>query len=127
MVRKFGYAFNGIHECFETQSSFRIMVVLASVAVLLGLFLVFTPYPLSGLEWIALVLAISGPLGGEAINTSLEKACDLFSAGWLLNEIRVIKDVAAGGVFMLGLGSLGVGISLFVPRLLSVCEAAPKP
>jgi diacylglycerol kinase len=118
ILSKFKFAFNGIKDCYKSGSSFRIMSWVGIAVVLLGLFCYFIQKPLSEFEWIILITFIFVILCIETLNTALEKCCDLFSGGWLLDEIRVIKDVAAGASLLLSLGSVIVGLIIFIPKLL---------
>jgi diacylglycerol kinase len=112
-MNKFLYAWNGIKETYITQVSFRIMSWITIVIIILGFL-----FKLSELEWIVIIMCMGFSLCAEVINTSLEKACDLFSQGWLLNEIKIIKDVAAGGVLLLVVSSCIIGCIIFVPKII---------
>jgi diacylglycerol kinase (ATP) len=114
-LKKFQYAFAGIKETFKTQSSFRVMSVIAIFIILLGIY-----FGLNEIEWIVLVMCMGFSLAAEIINTSLEKSCDLFSQGWLLEEVRIIKDVAAGGVLLLSVSSAVVGGIIFIPKIIGL-------
>lgn len=111
-------AYNGVLRCYTFGSTFQIMIHLSFFVVMVGVFLGLGLDPLSSTEWIVLILCMSFTLAAEALNTSLEGACDLFSCGWLLDEVKTIKDVAAGAVLILSIGSAGIGLLIFLPKLL---------
>ena len=68
-------------------------------------------------EMAALVLAISGVMTAEALNTALEKFCD-FTQKSRNRYIGLVKDLAAGAVLLSAIGALLVGvIVLFRPEL----------
>jgi diacylglycerol kinase len=109
------YAWNGVKETYITQISFRIMSWITSIIIILGFF-----FHLSGIEWILIIMCIGFSLCAEVINTSLEKACDLFSAGWLLNEVKIIKDLAAAGVLLISTSSAIIGCIIFIPKIINL-------
>jgi diacylglycerol kinase len=118
MKQKFQYALEGINECYLTQSSFRLMCWISYFVVVLMIILeVIFNQPFTLQEIMILVSCIAIPLGGEIINTALEKTCDLFSRGWILNEVKIIKDVAAGGVLILSISSFIIGLIIFIPKI----------
>jgi diacylglycerol kinase len=72
---------------------------------------------LSLIEWAIIFLLIGAVLAAELFNTVVERLCDLFSAGWMLSEIKIIKDMSAGAVALLSIVSIIVGLLIFVPKL----------
>lgn len=112
LIKKFSYAFQGLGDCFK-QSTFRIMTVIAALAIILGI-----PLNLSLYEWMTIIACITICLGVEAINTALEKACNLFSQGWLVSEVRLIKDTAATSVMIFSTGSAIIGLIIYIPRII---------
>ena len=60
-------------------------------------------------EMAALVLAISGVMTAEALNTALEKFCD-FTQKSRNRYIGLVKDLAAGAVLLSAIGALLVGV-----------------
>jgi len=110
ILKKFSYALKGLKECLK-QSTFLFMVVIAISVIFLGI-----QFNISYIEWAIITLCIIACLGSEAINTSIEKACDIFSSGWILSEIGIIKDIAAGAVFIFSIGSAIIGLLIFIPK-----------
>lgn len=103
-------AFNGLGLVFRSQDSARIQAFAALSVVVLGVAL-----RVSAPEWCALVLAIALVLTAEALNTSIESATDLVSPEFHELAGRA-KDVAAGAVLIAALGSVAVGLLVFVPH-----------
>jgi diacylglycerol kinase len=114
IINKFGFAVNGLKLACK-QSSFLIQLVAALITVVFGLLLILTPF-----EWIWIISCITSVLTLEMINTALEQACDLFSHGWLLDEIKLIKDVAAGAVLVVSIGAMIIGAIIFLPHLMEI-------
>ena len=103
-------AFNGLGLVFRSQDSARIQAIAALAVVVLGVAL-----RVSAPEWCALVLAIALVLTAEALNTSIESTIDLVSPEFHELAGRA-KDVAAGAVLIAALGSVVVGLLVFVPH-----------
>ena len=104
-------AFNGLGFVFHSQDSARIQAIAALAVVVLGVAL-----RVSAPEWCALVLAMALVLTAEALNTSIESTIDLVSPEFHVLAGRA-KDVAAGAVLIAALGSIAVGLLVFVPHL----------
>lgn len=71
---------------------------------------------LAALEWAVIALAAAGVVAAEALNTAVERLADRVS---LEREepIRLVKDIAAGGVLAATLGAVGAGLAIFGPKL----------
>lgn len=108
----FGHALRGLVRLLATQANARIQLGAAACAVALGLWL-----GLSAMEWALLGLTIALVLCAEALNTAIEYAVDLASPEWHALA-RDAKDIAAGAVLLASLAALGVGLALFLPKLL---------
>lgn len=68
-------------------------------------------------EMACLILTIGCVMSAEAMNTAVEKLCD-FTQKNLNPRIRVVKDVAAGAVFLCAFAAALVGVViLFRPEL----------
>ncbi len=104
-------AFNGLGLVFRSQDSARIQLIAALAVVVLGVLL-----RVSAPEWCALVLAMALVLTAEALNTSIELIVDLASPEFHVLAGRA-KDVAAGAVLIAALGSVAIGLLVFVPHV----------
>ena len=104
-------AFNGLGLVFRSQDSARIQLIAAFAVVVLGVLL-----RVSAPEWCALVLAMALVLTAEALNTSIELIVDLASPEFHVLAGRA-KDVAAGAVLIAALGSVAIGLLVFVPHV----------
>jgi diacylglycerol kinase len=112
LIKKFKYAFNGLAETFK-GSSFKIQLVSKLCVIVAGII-----FSISAIEWLILIIIISLVLSAEIFNTAIEKLCDLFTSGWLLHEIKVIKDISAGAVAILSLAAIIIGLIIFIPYML---------
>ncbi len=112
--RSFRFAFAGISYTLRTQRNMRVHlgIGLAAIALAIGL-------GLSPGEWAALLVILALVYCLEMINTVTEAIVDLVTKEYH-PLAKVAKDVAAGAVLVAAIFSVGVGIALFAPRLLTI-------
>jgi diacylglycerol kinase (ATP) len=76
----------------------------------------------TAVEWAVLALAMGAVVSAEALNSAIESLADRVSRE-REEAIRIVKDVAAGGVLASSLGAAGAALAIFGPRLLSLWQA----
>ena len=103
ILRSFNYAWSGLKHAFATQTNFRIHLLLAAFAVILGIGLRIT-----ATEWLILLIGIGMVLFAELINTALEKLADVVHKDHH-PEIKLVKDIAAGAVLIMAIVSAVIG------------------
>lgn len=111
--KSFKFAFDGLKIAVLKGRNFRIQLIFALLAVIGGLILNF-----SRGEWLDLVLIISLVLVLELVNTTIEALVDLVSPQ-IQEKAKIAKDVAAATVLLASIGSVVIGILLFLPKILS--------
>jgi diacylglycerol kinase (ATP) len=111
-VRGFGYAFKGIRHAAKTQLNFRVHLLIAAIAVLLGYAL-----HLSAAEWLWVSLCIGMVLLTELINTAIELLVDLVSPEYNEKAGRV-KDMCAAAVLVTAVTALVIGLVIFAPKII---------
>lgn len=111
LAQGFRYAFLGLKLAWAEELNFRIEILCALLAIVLGIVLHLPPA-----EFALLVLTISAVLAVEAFNTALEELCDKFQPTHD-PHIAKIKDLSAAAVLLVSTGAAIVGIILFVPHL----------
>lgn len=99
LKKKFGPAIAGVTAGLH-HSAIRIQFVLGFLAVLAGLVL-----RISSGEWIAVVLCIGMVICAEMLNTCIEFLCNFLTTS-RNEEIRIIKDLAAGAVLIASAAAL---------------------
>lgn len=112
--KSFVYAFRGIRRVFLRERNFRF-----HCAVSLFVFVMGMVFRLEWKEWAVLFLTISLVLGLEIVNTAVEELCDMVSPQRQAS-VRRIKDSMAGAVLVASVGSIGVGVVIFLPHLWEV-------
>lgn len=111
LARSFNHAINGFIHVFKTEWNMQIHILIGVVIFLLSLFL-----DLSGLDIVAITLAIGLVLVTEMINTSLEGMLD-FVHGEEHTQIGIFKDIAAGAVLVASIVAVIVGYLVLYPHL----------
>jgi diacylglycerol kinase len=117
IVESFRFAFAGLAYCFATQRNFRIHIAIAILVALLGLFL-----GLSWVEWSVLAATVVLVLAAEMTNTMVEALVDVVTVEHH-PLAKVAKDVAAGIVLLTAIGSVVVGLFIFLPKLLAIMRS----
>jgi diacylglycerol kinase (ATP) len=112
LSRSLSNAIRGLRLIFINETNFRIELVAASLAILLGFLL-----KISYGDWIAISLVISLVFISEAINSSLEALSDTISKEFKVN-IRYAKDVSSGGVLISSIASFITGLLVFLPYII---------
>ncbi|GFN34698.1 diacylglycerol kinase [Tepidimicrobium xylanilyticum] len=111
IIESFNYAVLGIINALKTERNMRIHFFIATIVIVLSLFLDF-----SRIELLMLFVAIAFVFITEMINTAIERTVDLITEEYH-PLARVVKDIAAGGVLIAAINSLVVGYLLFFDRL----------
>ena len=112
MLQSFSYAFRGINDALKSEPNLRIHLLLSIMAVLLAIYLKFTP-----IEHAILVLTMFLVFILEFINTLIEKLFDIIHPEYS-EKIRFIKDMSAATVLLGAICSIVIGVLLFVPKLI---------
>ncbi len=114
-LRRWGNRFccagRGLAHVLRTEPSGRVHAVAAGGVILAGIWL-----GIGALEWAVLALAAGSVIAVEALNTAVERLADRVS-GKQEESIRLVKDVAAGGVLAATLGAVAAGIAILGPPL----------
>jgi len=107
----FKNAFAGLWWATKTQPNFRVHLVLALLAVLLGRY-----FGISRTEWAIITFTIVLGLSAELINTSLESMTDLITHEWR-QDAKIAKDVSAGMMLAVAMGAVVVALFIFWPYI----------
>ena len=94
---------------YRTEVSIRIQTMLVLLGVIFGFY-----FHITRSDWIFVAIASAILLITECVNTALEKLVDLVSPGY--HEMAgMVKDIAAGAVFIAGLTAFIIALLVFVP------------
>lgn len=110
-IAAFGHAFRGWGYVLKTQHNAWIHSVVATVVIVLGLWLNLPPR-----DWAVLVLTIAIVFMAEFINTAIEAVVDLASP--VHHPLaKTGKDVGAAAVLVAALAAMLVGLLILGPPL----------
>ena len=113
-INSFGYAFSGLRELWIHEINTRIHLFFTLAAIAAGFIL-----GISAVEWCILVITITTVWAAEAMNAALERNVDLATEEWK-PLAKKAKDLAAGAVLIFAIGSVIVGVILFLPKLIAL-------
>ena len=112
LINSFKYAFKGIVTSFKTERNMKIHILVMMLVIITGII-----FKVSTLDWIILVIMFALVISAELFNTALETIVDMITME--KNEkAKIAKDVAAGAVLVLAIGSIIVGLIIFIPKIL---------
>lgn len=117
-MQTFKHAWDGFVTLIRTQWNARIHLAMTVLVLVLA-----WRFKIDKGEWIAVLLAVSIVWITEAFNTAIEVICDMIEPNQN-PKIKIIKDVAAGGVLIGAIISLAVGIIVFGPKIVTLFEKA---
>ena len=110
----FKYAIDGLKTAVKKEPNFRIHLLIATATLITAYILRFTT-----IEWLLISFTITLVLLLELVNTTLESIVDLVSPK-ISDKARIAKDVSAAAVFLSALFAVIVGLTLFIPKILSL-------
>ncbi len=107
----FGFAFAGIWQMLLYERNFKVHVLALLAVISAGLY-----FHITTQEWINILLVSALVLSLEAINTAIEKLCDMHTKE-IHPQIKLIKDVAAGAVLIAAIFALVIAFLIFTKYL----------
>ena len=110
MLRSFRYAAKGIVVLIKSENNAGFHLFFAVIVILCGFY-----FRIETWEWVVVSMSIAMVFATEAINTAIEKFCDLYHPE-KHSTIGCIKDLSAAGVLFMALSSLVVAILVFGKR-----------
>ncbi len=114
LIRSFKHALRGVRVVFRSEQSFRLQVVAGIVVMMLAVY-----FPIARWEFIILLLLVGSVLSLELINSVFERIVDTFKPR-IHPIVKDIKDIMAATVLVTSIIALFVGLSIFLPHVLSL-------
>lgn len=111
-IKSVGYAFKGMIFLLRTEASIKVQLVIAIVVTILGFF-----FNISKMEWLAQCIMIALVMSIEGINTAIEYLADFIHPEHH-KKIGIIKDIAAGAVFIASILAVIVALIIYLPIIL---------
>lgn len=112
-VQSFRYGFQGIFYAVKTQPNVRIHFLVTTIVIIAGICLQIT-----SVEWLFVLACIGIVIGLELFNSALENLCDTLHPEQS-NQIKHVKDMAAGAVLIGAIVAAIIGMLIFVPKFVS--------
>lgn len=109
LLKSFGYAIHGIFVCLEKERNMRIHTV-CMIYMYFFLF-AFDFFEITGTQLAVIFIANGLVMGGELINTAVERAVDLHGSEYTENG-KIAKDCAAGAVLVFAIFSVLCGVAI---------------
>lgn len=113
-IRSFQHAFAGLFYGLKHNQNLRIHFGVAILVIIASILFRVNAFEM-GILGVMILLVLSA----EMVNTSIEQMADLITREHR-EEAKIAKDVAAGMVLVSALGSIIVGILIFVPHVLKL-------
>lgn len=115
-AKAFKYAWQGLKALLRYEHNARIHLAAAAVAVIAGFLFKISPG-----EWCAIIICIALVIATEALNSAVEALADKITTDHdpLIGRA---KDLGATAVTLLALASVAVGLIVFIPKLIILCE-----
>ena len=110
-IKSIGYAFKGAFMLITTEASLKVQFVIGILVTAAGFY-----YDLSATEWIIQTLTIALIMAIEGLNTAIEELAD-FIHPERHPKIGLIKDLAAGAVFIFAVAAVIVGLIIYIPKI----------
>lgn len=109
--KSFWNAISGVFWMLKSERNFQIEVF----ALLINLFLIVI-LKVSTVDAAIIIVVSFTVLSLEILNTCVEKICDIIQPDFD-QRIKIIKDMAAGSVFLMAMASVVVGVLIYAKYL----------
>lgn len=110
-IKSVGYAFKGAYLLITTEASVKVQFVIGVIMTFAGIV-----FKLSVTEWIIQILVIALIMALEGMNTAIEETADFIHPEHH-PKIGLIKDLAAGAVFIFAIAAAVIGFIIYLPKL----------
>ena len=109
--KSIGYAFKGATLLLKTEASIKVQFVIAILVSVAGFI-----YHISTIEWAIQFLAIGLVMSVEGLNTAVEEIANFIHPEHH-KKIGLIKDIAAGAVFIASIFAVIAGFFIYIPKI----------
>lgn len=112
IFQSFKLAIDGLIFIVTTERNMKIHLLFAFCALLTSYIL-----KISHIEFVFVVFSIAMVLITEAANTAFELLLDFVHGDRYHPDVKLLKDIAAGGVFIAALNAFVIGCVIFIPKI----------
>ncbi len=117
LIQSFKLAWGGINFIIRTERNMKIHLIFAVIAIISSFV-----FRISEIEFLFVVFAIALVMITEAANTAFELLLDFVHGDRYHPDVKLLKDIIAGGVFIAALNAFVIGIIIFVPKFLGLAK-----
>lgn len=110
-IKSIGYAFKGAYLLITTEASLKVQFIIGIIMTIAGFY-----FKISAMEWVIQILTIALIMALEGLNTAIEEIAD-FVHPEQHKKIGLIKDLAAGAVFIFAVAAVIVGGIIYIPKI----------
>ena len=110
-LKSVGYAFKGALLLLKTEASIKVQFIIAIIITIAGFY-----FEISSEEWLVQLLAIGLVMSIEGVNTAVEEIANFIHPEHH-QKIGLIKDIAAGAVFIASIFAILVGCIIYIPKI----------
>lgn len=110
-LKSVGFAFKGLIILVQTENSIKLQLGIAILVTLAGVY-----FDISKTEWLFQIAMIGLVMSIEGLNTAVEHLADFIHPEHD-QKIGLIKDVAAGAVFIASIMAVITAIVIYFPKI----------
>lgn len=114
LINSFKYAGEGIISSLKTERNMKVHVFIMLLVILAGVLL-----KISRDEWITCIICFAIVISGELFNTAIETVVNIVMP-YRNEKAKLAKDISAGGVLVLAIGTAIIGLIIFVPKVIEL-------
>ncbi len=110
-LKSIGYAFKGAYQLITTEASVKVQLFIGVIMTISGIY-----FHLTAFEWVIQTLVIALIMALEGMNTAIEEIADFIHPEHH-PKIGLIKDIAAGAVFIFAVAAVIIGLIMYIPKI----------
>ena len=110
-LKSIGFAFKGMLMLIKTEASIKVQLCITIVITFAGFY-----FEISKTEWMVQLAMIGLVMSLEGMNTAIEHIADFIHPEYH-KKIGLIKDVAAGAVFIAAIIATIIAGIIYVPKI----------
>lgn len=111
------HALRGIRISIGAERNLKMQLSIMVLLIILGFILEFT-----NIEWAIIILTSVVVLAVEMVNTAIENTVDMFCKDEYHPLAKNAKDIAAGAVLMISIGSVVIGSLIIFPKIINLIK-----
>lgn len=110
-LKSIGFAFKGAFILVSTEASIKVQFFIGIIMTFAGFY-----FEISTTEWLIQLGTIGLIMALEGVNTAIEEIADFVHPEYH-KKIGLIKDMAAGAVFIFAITAMILGCIIYIPKI----------